>query len=162
MCQALGVPWWMTHTWLQASLYSGSHKGDHTVYRWFQNSWVGAVVGCKGRKESNEREEWRLMPRFPVWVTKIGIWYHWQSGQPLWDERERCVVGCKCLWILRREVWAVALGLRDGWEWCLQSREFAGTSMGQATSDSGRFQGQGRLRLVWYLSWNGKLSYSYF
>lgn len=29
------------------------------------------------------------------------------------------------LWILRREVWAVALGLRDEEEWCLQSQEFA-------------------------------------
>ena len=36
------------------------------------------------------------------------------------------LLGCKCLWILRGEVWAVALGLRDGWgRGCLQSQKFA-------------------------------------
>lgn len=54
--------------------------------------------------------------RYMVPVTK---------GQPLQEERQKWVVGFKCLWNLRGEVWAVALGLRDRWEWCLQSQEFA-------------------------------------
>lgn len=48
----------------------------------------------------------------------------------------RWVVGCKCLWILRGKVWAVALGLRDGWEWCLQNQELPRSSTGQARSAS--------------------------
>lgn len=72
------------------------------------------------------------------------------------------VVGCKCLWILRGEVWAVALGWRDGWEWCLKSQAFVQTNMGQARSDNGRLQGQGGLKLAGYSSWNGILSYGYF
>ena len=36
------------------------------------------------------------------------------------------LLGCKCLWVLRGEVWAVALGLKNGsWVVCLQSQKFA-------------------------------------
>lgn len=49
---------------------------------------------------------------------QIGIWCHSpRSRQPLQEERQRWVVDSKCLWVLRREVWAVALGLRDGGGW---------------------------------------------
>lgn len=82
----------------------------------------------KGGKGSREREAWRLMPRFPLWMDDPGRYGRY--GQPPQD-RQRWVtggqlLGCKCLWILRGEVWAIALGLRDGWRrGCLQSQKFA-------------------------------------
>lgn len=45
-------------------------------------------------------------------------------------------------------MWAIALGLRDGGDCCLQSHEFARTSMEQARLDSRRFQGQDGVKLI--------------
>lgn len=119
-------------------------------------------MDCGVGKGSREREEWKPRPRFPVGVTKVfaKVWTATVGREA--EVGGGWVVGCKCLWILRGEVWAVALGWRDGWEWCLKSQAFVQTNMGQARSDNGRLQGQGGLKLAGYSSWNGILSYGYF
>lgn len=87
-----------------------SQGRPHTLQVILRNSSIGAMVGCGVGKGSRKREEWRPSPRFPVWVTQIftKVWTATAGGEA--EVGGGGVVGYKCLWLLRGEVWAIALG----------------------------------------------------